>query len=240
MKRLSTLILLFAILSAVFFLALVLLRIPFPLYPLMSWQDALDLLTPLVLLPLYWRMFEATSGPTSKSWEHNALIILSAAWAMGQGMHLAANSINNLAEALAHELVLDVRGTSLYKLIYFYDEYLSHYIWHIGVLGLAGLLLVRAGKSGNVVRTDWLPISISGVIYGLVLFLIILEGETLPMGLPVLILLAALVFLRGRTALNNNPIMAFFFIACLLATFLFVFWGLVWQGFPALSDLGWI
>ena len=54
MKRLSLLTLRFAVLSVVFFLLLIFFRIPFTLYPLMSYQDALDVLTPLVLIPLYW------------------------------------------------------------------------------------------------------------------------------------------------------------------------------------------
>ena len=89
-------------------------------------------------------------------------------------------------------------------------------------------------------ETEWLPVSIAGVIYGLMLFLVVLEGETLPMGLPLLILMAALVYLRRRSLLARNPILAFFFIACALAAVVFVVWGLVWQGFPTPTDLGWI
>jgi len=66
MKRQSYLVLLFAFLSVIFFLLLIFLRIPFPLYPLMSWQDVLDILTPLVLLPVYRVLFKRTSNePTS-------------------------------------------------------------------------------------------------------------------------------------------------------------------------------
>jgi hypothetical protein len=45
-RRLSLWTLVFAILSLIFFLLLIFLRIPFPLNPLMSYQDAIDLLTP--------------------------------------------------------------------------------------------------------------------------------------------------------------------------------------------------
>ena len=48
MKQLSLLTLVFAILSTVFFLPLIFFRLPFVLYPLMSYQDALDLLTLVV------------------------------------------------------------------------------------------------------------------------------------------------------------------------------------------------
>jgi hypothetical protein len=62
MKRLSLLTLLFAVLSLIFFLLLVFLRTPFSLYPLMSYQDVFDLLTPLALFPLYWLMFKSATS----------------------------------------------------------------------------------------------------------------------------------------------------------------------------------
>ena len=54
MKRLSFLVLVFAILFAVFFIAPPLLSQQFSPYPLMKMGDVFDILTPLVLLPLYW------------------------------------------------------------------------------------------------------------------------------------------------------------------------------------------
>ena len=66
MKRLSLLTLVFAVLSMVFFLLLVFFRIPFPPYPLMSWQDALDILTPLALIPVYWLLFKYAEGEGPK------------------------------------------------------------------------------------------------------------------------------------------------------------------------------
>ena len=50
MKRLSLLTLVFAVLSVVFLILLIFFRTPFAPYPLMSVQDALDILTPLVIL----------------------------------------------------------------------------------------------------------------------------------------------------------------------------------------------
>src|SRR5512137_46710 len=130
MKRLSLLLLLFAILSLTFFLLLVFLRTPFKAYPLMSWQDTLDVLTPLVLIPLYWLMYRGvTSGRQSLAAEV-VFMIFAAFWAMGQGMHLSANSINNLIGYLARDGVVNVKPTDLYTLTYFYDEYLGHYLWH--------------------------------------------------------------------------------------------------------------
>ena len=144
MKRISLLTLIFAIFSLVFFLLLIFLRIPFPLYPLMSFQDAIDLLTPLVLIPIYWLMYKSVRQNGIGLDGEIFFMVVAALWVAGQGMHLSANSINNLIGNLAKNQIVDVTITDIYHLTYFYDEYLSHYLWHIGVVGLAVLLIFTA------------------------------------------------------------------------------------------------
>ena len=86
-------------------------------------------------------------------------MVLAAFWVAGQGMHLSANSINNLAEALAKKQVVDITGTSIYQLAYFFDEHLSHYMWHIGIVGLAALLIYREWRQpANIATTWWVAI----------------------------------------------------------------------------------
>ena len=63
-------------------------------------------------------------------------MLLAVFWVSGQGMHLAANSINNLIEALARTQVLDIKPTDIYNLTYSWMN-TSHFIWHIGIIGLA-------------------------------------------------------------------------------------------------------
>jgi len=119
MKRQSYLVLLFAFLSVIFFLLLIFLRIPFPLYPLMSWQDVLDILTPLVLLPVYRVLFKRASNEPTSSHEETWFILFAALWASGQGMHLGTNSVTNLAEHLAKTGGLNILDSSIYELTYF-------------------------------------------------------------------------------------------------------------------------
>lgn len=57
MQRLARLTLIFAILFAVFIIAPAFLNGQFAPYPLLKSGDVLDLLTPLVLIPLYWLLF---------------------------------------------------------------------------------------------------------------------------------------------------------------------------------------
>lgn len=236
--KLNRLLLVFAIASAVFFLLLIFFRVPFPLYPLMSWQDALDLLTPLILIPIYWALFRATDSSSSSPLEVYAFMILAAAFVLGHGMHLSANSVNNLAEGLARDGGLDIIDSDIYRLTYFFDEYLSHYVWHIGVLGLAGLLMWRAQRQTIAARVDWWAVSGGGLVYGFTLFAIVLEGQTTPAGFPFMGLAAALAVAAGRNRLSKSPLFAFFFISLSVAVVLFSCWGLYWQGFPEFTAVG--
>ena len=238
MKRLSLLILLFAILSIIFFLLLIFFRIPFVLYPLMSVQDALDRLTPLVLIPIYWLLFRHAARNRSSQVEEYAFMVLSAVWVLGQGMHLSANSINNLAEALAMQQVIDITGTDIYKLTYFYDEHLSHYLWHSGILGLAALLIYHEWRQPAGIATTWWIAVTAGILYGFTYFCIFLEGGTVVLGLPFVIGILLLVSVWGRHKLGQQPVLAFFFIACLVAFLFFVGWGIYWGGFPQFSEVG--
>lgn len=231
MKRLSLLTLIFAILSLTFFLLLVFLRIPFPLYPLMSIQDAIDVLTPLVLIPIYWLMYKNIGWDKTNPTGEIFFMIMAAFWVLGQGMHLSANSINNLIGYLARDGVVDVTSTDLYTLTYFYDEYLSHYLWHIGVVGLAVLLIYNAWQYPSNEKTDWRLVAPAGVLYGFTCFCFFLEGNTLVLGLPFTAIVTLLVLVWGRKKLAQQPVLAFFFASCLFASLLFAGWRLYWGSF---------
>ena len=238
MKRLSLLTLVFAVLSVVFFLLLILFRSPFAPYPLNSYQDALDILTPLVLIPIYWMLFKYAAGEGSSLVEEITFMVLAGLWVAGQGMHLSANSINNLAEALAKKQVIDITGTSIYQLTYFYDEHLSHTMWHIGVLGFAALMIYREWRRPAGIVTTWWVAILGGLLYGFTYFCIFLEGQTVVVGLPFAMIITLLTLIWGRKKLAQQPILAFFFIACLVAVLFLGGWGLYYGGFPQFSDVG--
>lgn len=238
MKQLSLLTLVFAVLSAVFFLLIVFFGNPLPLYPLMSYQDALDLLTPLVLIPIYWLLFKLALGQGSIRWEEITFMVLAAVWVEGQGMHLAANSINNLIENLAGDQGINILGTDIYRLTYFIDEHLSHYLWHIGVVGLAALLIYRDWRRPAGIATSWWAVITGGVIYGFTLFCIFLEGQTVALGLPFALIVSLLGLVWWRKLLGQKPVLAFFFVSCLVAAALFTGWGLYWGGFPQFTEVG--
>jgi hypothetical protein len=153
-------------------------------------------------------------------------------------MHLAANSIDNLIEGLASRQVIDIQTTDIYQLTYFLDEHLSHYLWQIGVVGLAALLIYQDWKRPFGIATLWWVVILGGLIYGFTLFCIFLEGQTVTMGLPFVVIITLLGLIWGRKLLAHKPVLAFFFISCLIATVFFVGWGLYWGGFPQFSDVG--
>jgi hypothetical protein len=238
MKRFPYLIWAFTLLSLFFLILLILFRSNFPAYPLISYQDAADILTPLVLIPMYLLLFRfATSGSPSRA-EEIAFIVLAALWVEGQGMHLAANSIDNLISALAHSHTLDVMGTDLYRLTYFLDEHLSHYLWHIGVLGMMALLIYTEWRKPAGEDTTWWSTISCGIIYGFTYFCIFLEGQTVPVGLPLIFLVLLVTLIWGRTKLVKQPVLAFFFVSCLVASLFLIGWGIYWGGFPQFSDVG--
>ncbi len=238
MKNLSLLTFIFAILFAIFFLGLIFFRIPFPLYPLMSYQDAFDLLTPLVLIPIYWLMFKYSSSAESNRSAQIAFVLITALWVLGHGFHLAANSINNLAENLAEKGTLDILDTDIYTLSYFYDEHLSHYLWHVGILGMVILLVYNEYRHPVNLPVKWGTTSVAGILYGFSAFCIHNEGQTAVLGYIFAIIFVTLVLIFARKKLSTNPLLAFFLISYLTAIILFTVWLGIWGGFPEFSEVG--
>ena len=72
----------------------------------------------------------------------------------------------------------------------------------------------------------------------LTLFLIVIEGGTVPLGFPFAVIIPLVVLIWGRYKLNSEPLTAFFFISCLLALLLMAGWCIYWGGCLEFSDLG--
>jgi hypothetical protein len=145
-------------------------------------------------------------------------------------MHLSANSIKHLMS--------DIRETDVYTLTHFYDEVLSHYLWHIGTVGLTALLVWRQIKNPLAEQqTSLITEVIAGLLYGLTYAIIFIEAGTMPLGLPFAVIIV-LWMLTQRSQLRRQPITAFFLTAHGLALILFAFWFIRYGGFPQFSELG--
>jgi hypothetical protein len=231
MSRLSRYILLFSVTFAVLLVAPAFLGGQLPIYPLMTWGDALDIITPLVLLPLYWLLFWYGSGEKMKLGESLIFVVLAAMWAEGHGMHLSVNSIGHLLEEAIH--------VDAFILTSFYDEKLSHYLWHLGIVGLAALLIYRACRKPTCEdRIMWSMIIPAGIIHGFTFFLIVIEAGTAPLGISFVLLLPLVVLIWGRDKLKSQPLISFYFMSCLVAILFFIGWGIYWSGLPEFSEVG--
>lgn len=231
MKRLSLLILVFAILFAVFFMGPPLLSQQFSSYPLMKIGDVFDILTPLVLIPLYWLLYRLNEEKKITLSGIILFVVLAALWVEGQGMHLSANSIGHLLK--------EMKSSDAYHLTFFYDEVLSHYLWHLGIVGLSALLLWRQWH--NPFREEravvWLLI-LAGVIYGFTFFVIVIEAGTAPVSVSFAVLVTVLGWILGRKRMRQQPLLVFFLISYSIATAFFAGWAIYWGGLPEFSQVG--
>jgi len=100
MKRLSVIILLFAIAFTVFFMSPPFLTKQFGVYPLMKVGDVFDIFTPLILIPLYWMLFRLNADKAPGLTEILIFLLFAVFWVEGQGMHLSANSIHHLLKGM--------------------------------------------------------------------------------------------------------------------------------------------
>jgi hypothetical protein len=227
MNTRPALVLAFAIALAAFIILPALLGSPFPPYELMHWADVFDLLTPLVVIPLYWLLLRSTTASSLGNRQVLSFLVLAALWVEGQGMHLAANSISNL---------LGDGSTEVHDLVHFYDEALSHYVWHIAMAGLSVLLVLAVRGAVGSVR--WPVIAPAAVLYGLTYFLAINEGGTVPFGLPAAGLITLGLVISKRQRARTHNLIAFFLTGYAIALAFFLGWFVYWGGFPEFSEVG--
>lgn len=230
-KPLATLTLVFAVIFLVFSFGPPLLGIPFTPYPLMKIADVFDIFTPLVLLPLYWLLYRSGQKEPLKLPGIIVFFMFAAFWVEGQGIHLSANSVGHLLEGM--------KNSDVFKLTYFYDEVLGHYLWHLGVVGLSAVIIYRQWQNpatGEKALT-WSFI-LAGVIHGFSLFSVFLEGGTAPLGLSFSVLLVLFFSVWGRKRIRQQPLIMFFFISYAVAVIFFAGWSIFWGGLPQFSEVG--
>jgi len=230
MVKRSSIVRAFALAFTIFILVPPFLGKPLPFYPLMHWADLVDVFTPIVVIPLYWLLFTDGGRIAHPLRVVVAFVVLAAIWAEGQGMHLSANSIGNL---------MGGGSDDIHRLAHFYDEVLSHYLWHFAILGFAVLLSLSAARASapdEAVR--WVPTLVWGLLYGLTASLASLEGETVPMVLPLSALFVAWLLVRSLDRARSHGVVAFFLCGYVVALIVFIGWGIAWGGFPAPSEVG--
>jgi hypothetical protein len=151
-------------------------------------QEAADLFTPVVVIPLAWYVLACCGAFRGRVVV--AFLVIGAVWVEGQGIHLGANAIG---DAFARGDPRDAfYATAAGDLDHWLDEVLSHWMWHLAWAALTILMLWVATR-----RRDWptgsggLATAIAGIIHGVTFFFVTTEGGTTVVGIPVSILLLA-------------------------------------------------
>jgi nitrate reductase NapE component len=206
-------------------------------YTLIRNGDVLDLVSPIVALPVAWLLLREASGSRTLGWSAVAFMALGAMWFQGQGMHLAANAIGHLVD--------ESQAGSLATLVHDLDEVLSHYVWHAALICLSLLVVVEACRLAPVPS----PVSRSALaftggaalLYGFTYFVMVVEGATGLLGVPAAVLVAGGGLLGTGRSILRRPIVAAFVGAYGLSLLLFFVWAALhhWQ-LIEFSALGWI
>ena len=196
--------------------------------------DWIQLLGAFPLLALYaWVALDlapraAAPGPRIAA----TLFLAGVAYALGFGVHVAANSIHDM---LDHTGLGDPWG-----LAYFWDEHLGHYLVDASRAAFAVALTAWETKAsaGGAVESGAnarLPILAGALAYGFIYFATGVEGQTVPLALPFSLVYAVWSFARGRAW---HPIRTFYTVAAIVSLILFAIWGIWHRGFPEFSRTG--
>ncbi len=128
--------------------------------------DWIDLATPFaVVLPLLWFLW--LQRPRRRWWVVGALG--SMLYVQGHGIHLAANSIGNVASS-------DDASQRTVDLIHLWDEFVGHYVWYLGLaIVITACAASVRGRSPGVPRV---ALVVGGAACGLTWATNALEGGT--------------------------------------------------------------
>jgi hypothetical protein len=229
--------------SAAFDVGCVLIKTPF-LRPGVTLGDAIETAGVFVVLALFARVGRLAAGGLAGG----ATLLMgfaAAAFALGHGAHVAANSIHDLAERSGAG---DPTG-----LLDFWDERVGHYAVDGGRILFAIALLGRpAGgiaaapserpSSGSAPSTPRalpaLLVALGGAAYGFTTFASAVEGQTVPLVLPFYALVAILVIVLARAGRGEPWIRFFLGAAAGTALLFFLIWGIWQHGFPEFTRAG--
>jgi hypothetical protein len=186
-------------------------------------QEAVDLLTPLIVIPLAWLVFYLAGGLGRSGLI--AFLVVAALWVEGQGIHLAANAIGDAfpTPAAQQAFYLTVPG----DLDLWLDETLSHWMWHVAWVALSVLWLAAATAHGPVLSRDRtsLAAAAAGLVTGVTFFIVTVEGTTTGLGIPATIVLLAWSVLLAVRGLARQPMVTYFLVSTVLTLVGYAGWA---------------
>ena len=199
-------------------------------------QEAADLVTPLVVIPLAWLVLDLAGGLGRRGLV--AFLVVAALWVEGQGIHLAANAVGDaFGGAAAAEAFYQ---TPPGELNLWLDEVLSHWMWHVAWVALSILMLAVATRGAVRLpeRTSRAAV-VAGLIQGVTFFLVTVEGTTPLLGIPASILILAWCLVAGRRGRHRQPVVTFLLVSTVVSLLGYVAWGALNHGtLPEFSKVG--
>lgn len=186
--------------------------------------DLADVLTPVLLVLLYALVLRQL--PRTDPRPRFLFALGCVALLIGHGIHVAANSIH---DAIDRAGLTDPAG-----LVNWWDEHVSHYTVHgAKALLCVALTALETERDPTIKRPAlfW----IGALAYGFIAFTEGVEGQTVPLVLPFVVLYLAWSLGRGRPL---APVRLFYTLAALVSILLFAYWGIAHRGFPEFSQVG--
>ncbi|HJW20858.1 MAG TPA: hypothetical protein VJ506_00355 [Candidatus Limnocylindrales bacterium] len=186
-------------------------------------QEAVDLFTPLVTMPLLVLAFELTGRLGTRA--RLVLVVLIAVWVSGQAIHLATNALGDLFDSGSPRDAF--YATDVGKLDHWFDEVLSHWLWHVAWVGLLALLL-WVGIRGRGTEVRPMPGAVglgaaAGVLHGFTWFVVTDEGGTYLLAIPAAAAFLVIGWLTRRLD-PDRVIATFLVVGALVSIVLYVIW----------------
>lgn len=199
-------------------------------------QEAADLFTPLVVLLLAWLVLDSSGSLGRRSVV--MFLAIAVVWVEGHGIHLAANAVGDAVPrgAAREAYYATVPG----DLDHWLDEVLSHWLWHVAYVALAVLMLWH-GRDGTPVhrRAAWVTAALAGFVYGVVFFIVTVEGGTAPLGIPASLGFLAWGALEAWRGPRDRAIVTFFLVAAVATLAGYADWAWINHGnLPGFYDVG--
>ena len=229
-----------ALLAYAVALAVLLLVPPFLMAPFgpptgFTLQEAVDLLTPLIVLPLAWYVFDLTGG--LRRMGALAFLVVAIVWTEGQAIHLATNAIGDAVPPDALDAFL---LTAPGDLAHWFDEELSHWMWHLAWVALSVLLLFAASRTPAVPGAGpSITAAVAGLVHGLTFFIVTVEGVTTLLGIPASIALLVWSASLARRGLGGRPVVLFFLVSSIVSLIGYAGWAALNGGtLPEFTKVG--
>jgi hypothetical protein len=192
-------------------------------------QEAVDLFTPIVVIPLAWWAFDLAGGRTRPL--KLVFLLVAIVWVEGQAIHLAANAIGDAVPVgVARETFY---ATDPGDLDHWLDEELSHWLWHGAWAGISILLVLAAtiaGRNSRWERASGLA-ALAGVIHGATFFVVTVEGQTTSLGIAVSLVLLAWCLVLALVQRSRHPVVTFFLASSIVTLLGYLGWAALhdWQ-----------